>query len=361
MIGAMALASTLPAVARASEPTNSSSAQDSPKASETVESLVSAFMETHHVPALSMAFARPNKLLFARAWGVTQWNGEAATTDSLFRIASVTKPMTATAIFQLIERDYLRLDDRVFGDGGLLDGEFGADLPANLSAIIVRHLLMHTAGGWPNDARGPTLMRPDLPPRAWLEWVLRRRLLQYEPGTHYLYSNVGYVLLGHIIGKLTAEPYADFIRENVLLRCNIKQMRLASREPIEGEVRYYDQSGIDPYARNMERLEACAGWLATPTDLVRFGARFPKLLQPETRQIMVAPGEQNPNVASGWSVNARGTLWHSGGIAGSNALLVRLPSGLSFAVLINTSGKESLKALNQLMWDIVGAAPAWER
>ena len=324
-----------------------------------IEELVAAFMETHHVPALSMAFARPNALLLARAWGVREWNGDTATTQSLFRIASVTKPITATAIFQLIERGYFQLDDRVFGADGLLDGEFGADLPERLGAITVRHLLMHTAGGWPNDTHGPTLMRPDLPPRPWLEWVLRRRPLQYEPGTRYVYSNVGYVLLGQIIAKLTAQPYAEFVRENVLAPCNIKQMRLAAPSPIEGEVRYYDQTGGDPYARNMERLQACAGWLASPTDLVRFGARFPKLLKPETLQTMTTPGELNENIACGWSVNARGTLWHSGGIAGTNALLVRLPSGLSFAVLINTNGKESLKALNQLMWDIVSAVPDW--
>lgn len=58
----------------------------------------------------------------------------------------------------------------------------------------------------------------------------------------------------------------------------------------------------------------------------------------------------NPNIACGWSVNARGTIWHSG----SNAFMVRLKNGLSWAALIDTSGKESLSALNALMWKIAG-------
>ena len=330
-----------------------------PKSSVTVDELVGNWMKAHQVPALSLAFARPDELLFRQAWGETEPGGDAATASSLFRIASVTKPITAVAIFILIERGFLKLEDKVFGDGGLLDGEFGTDLPRNLSQITVRHLLMHESGGWPNDGRGPTLRHPEMAQREWLEWVLRRRPLQYVPGEKYIYSNVGYCLLGWIIGKLTACSYADWVRENVLSPCKIDQMRLATRGQTAGEMRYFDQTGDDPYARNMARLEACAGWLANPTDLVRFATRFPQLLKPETVNTMTAPGALNPNVACGWSVNARGTLWHSGGIAGSNALLVRLPSGLSWAILINSNSRDSLKALNELGWQIARAVPSW--
>ncbi len=342
----MTIAGALPAFARAD------SADDGRAP---IEELVGAFMEAQHVPALSLAFARPNALLLRQAWGVISWGGDAATPDHLFRIASVSKPITAVAIFALIERDFLKLDDRVFGAGGLLEGEFGADLPDNLSAITVRHLLMHTSGGWRNDGRGPTLMHPEMPQREWIEWVLRRRPLQVEPGTTTIYSNFGYCVLGWIIRKLTAQSYADYVRETVFKPCKISAMRLATREQSAGEARYYDQSGNDPYERNMERLEGCGCWLATPTDLVRFMTRFPEILKPETVATMTTAGEINPNIACGWSVNERGTIWHSGGIAGTNAFVVRLKNGLSWAALINTSGKESLKALNELMWKISGA------
>ena len=330
------------------------------QSSVTVDDLVGAWMKAHQVPALSLAFARPSELLFRGAWGTIERGGDAATPDSLFRIASVTKPITAVAIFKLIERGDFGLDDHVFGDGGLLHGEFGDDLPANLNAITVRHLLTHTAGGWPNDARCPTLRHSELEQRVWLEWILRRRALQFAPGEKYVYSNVGYCWLGWILRKFSAQDYADFARETVLAPCKITQMQLATKQQSSGEVRYYDQSGDDPYARNMARLEACAGWIATPTDLVRFATRFPQLLKPETIKTMTTPGETNANVACGWSVNERGTLWHSGGIAGSNALLVRLKNGMSWAVLTNASGKDTLKSLNELMWTIARAVPAWK-
>ncbi len=351
--GAGALVSR--AAVAASAPAAKSAPAESALQQISVDDLVEDWMKAHNVPALSLAFARPDELLFRRAWGEIEPGGEAATADSLFRIASVTKPITAVAIFILIERGFLKVDDRVFGENGLLNGDFGADLPDDLNAITVRHLLMHESGGWPNDGRGPTLRHPEMGQPEWLEWVLRRRPLQYAPGEKYVYSNVGYCLLGWIISKLTAQSYGDYVRENVLAPCKISQMRLATREQTAGEVRYYDQTGDDPYARNMTRLEACAGWLATPTDLVRFVTRFPQLLKPETVKTMTAPGTLNPNIACGWSVNDKGTIWHSGGIAGSNALLVRLKSGVSWAVTINTNNRDSLKSLNELMWKISGA------
>ena len=334
-------------------------ASNEPKSSVSIDDLVGTWMDAHQVPALSLAFARPGELLMARAWGVVEWGGAAAAPGNLFRIASVTKPITSVTIFSLIERGFLQLDAQVFGAGALLDGEFGADLPDDLNRITVRHLLNHTAGGWPNDARDPTLRHAELEPRPWLEWVVRRRPLPYAPGEKYLYSNVGFCLLGRIIEKLTAQSYADFVRETVLLPCGIQAMRLAAREPAPGEVRYTDQTGADPYARNMARLQACAGWLATPTDLVRFATRLPQLLQRETMKIMTTPSALNPNYACGWSVNARGTMWHSGGIAGSNALLVRLSSGLSWALIVNTNGPRTLEALNELGWQIANSVPQW--
>ena len=344
----MALAAASPAIARASEPDEARSSGNP----ETIDELVGDFMRAQKAPALSLAFARPNELLLQRAWGVTEWGGEAVTTENLFRIASVTKPITAVAVFLLVERGFLKLGDAVFGPDGLLKDEFGADLPDDLSAITVRHLLMHLSGGWPNDGRDPTLRHAEMSQRDWLEWTLRRRALQWEPGAHYAYSNVGYCILGEVIGNLTAQSYAGFVEENVLAPCNIKGMRLATNERSADEVRYYDGEGGDPYARNMERIKACAGWLATPTDLARFVAKFPALLRPETLKTMTTPGEINPLYACGWSVNARGTIWHTGGLAGSNSFIVRTQSGLSWAALMNTNGKESLKALNELMWKI---------
>ncbi len=352
MIQALALASALPAVARASEP------GDSPlvNAGDAIDALVSAWMKEHNAPALSLAFARPDRMRLARAWGVAQWGGEAATTDTLFRIASVSKPITAVAIFLLIERGFLQLDDVVFGSNGLLKGEFGADLPDNLNAITIRHLLMHLSGGWPNDGRDPTLRHPEMERREWLEWTLRRQPLQWEPGRHYAYSNVGYCILGEIISHLTAQSYAEFVEENIFAPCNVKRMRLATNERLPGEVRYYDGEGGDPYGRNMERIAAPAGWLGTPTDLARFVAKSPALLRPETLKTMTTPGEINPLYACGWSANARGTIWHTGGLPGSNSFIVRTSSGLSWAALTNTNGKESLKSLNELMWKIAGMA-----
>ncbi len=78
--------------------------------------------------------------------------GDKVTPTSLFRIASVSKPITSAAIMRLVQDGRLALTDTVFGEGGVLEPMFGADraFGANITKITVQHLLEHTSGGWSN-------------------------------------------------------------------------------------------------------------------------------------------------------------------------------------------------------------------
>ena len=63
---------------------------------------------------------------------------------------------------------------------------------------------------------------------ALIRWTLQNQALQYEPGTHYAYSNFGYCILGRVIEKVGGETYAEFVEQNVLARCDVSDMRIGA-------------------------------------------------------------------------------------------------------------------------------------
>lgn len=120
-----------------------------------VDNAVTAFMEKYHVPGLSLAITKDEKLVYVKAYGkADKESNEDVTTESLFRIASISKSITGIAFMKLVEEGRLSLDDKVFGTGALLGTQYGQHAyPANLTNII-RHLLNHTAGA---GATRPTI------------------------------------------------------------------------------------------------------------------------------------------------------------------------------------------------------------
>jgi CubicO group peptidase (beta-lactamase class C family) len=235
------------------------------------------FMDRFQAPGLSFAIARHGQLVFQQALGMADPNTrEKMDTTHRFRIASVTKPLTSTAVFSLIEQKKFGLEDPVFGTYGVLGNDYGKDLPSPVRDITIHHLLTHTGGGWDNGPGDPMFQSPALSQRELIEHTLRQVPLDHAPGTHYAYSNFGYCLLGRVIEKVTGKPYAAFMQQQILDRCGINDMAIAGNGltgRANHEVTYYGQNGEDPYAINVTRMDSHGGWLATPTDLVNFALR----------------------------------------------------------------------------------------
>lgn len=349
--------------------------QPTPSASEAaaMAEIARQHMEQYHAPALSVAIARHGQFVYRRAFGLAnQTTKTPATPDNLFRIASVSKPITSAAIFTLIEQGRLQLDELIFGPQGLFKNDFvdsGGSYPDLVNKITLHHLLTHTGGGWANDDNDPMFRQPEMNHRQLITWTLRNQPLKNEPGTHYAYSNFGYCLLGRVIEKISGQPYAAFVRQHVLSKCGIKDMAigantLAQRAP--GEVVYYGQpgSGTDPYDMNVARMDSHGGWIATPSDLVRFAMHVdgfqttPSLLAAPTIKTMTTATTANPNYACGWAVNQYPNWWHGGSLPGTLTILVRTASGLCWAAFTNTR-VEGLN-LDAMMWQMANAVPAWK-
>jgi CubicO group peptidase (beta-lactamase class C family) len=331
--------------------------------------VVTETMERHGAPALSVAVARHGRMVYQQGFGYADKRaGAPATAGSLFRIASVSKPITAVAIFSLIEQGRLGLGDRVFGERGRLGFEYGKDYPAGVGEITLHHLLTHTGGGWENDGDDPMFRERTMNHRELITWTLRHQPLKHEPGTHYGYSNFGYCILGRVIEKVTGQSYADYVQQAVLAKCGIKDMRLAGNtlaQRAPGEVIYYGRSDADtePYEMNVTRMDSHGGWLATPGDMVRFAEHVdgfqttPNILRAETVKTMTTGTQANPHYACGWCVNQIPNWWHTGSLPGTLTVMVRTGSGLCWAAFTNTR-VEGID-LDAMMWRVVQCVPAW--
>jgi CubicO group peptidase (beta-lactamase class C family) len=206
----------------------------------TVDSLVGIFMKKYDVPGLSFTIARDDSLKIERCYGYAdRKTKELMTPANRFRIASISKTLTATAIMMLVEQGKLHLEDKVFGVGGILGTTYGRyPYKKWVEDITVEHLLAHLAGGWSDhdydsthkeDDRDPMFLHGEMDQSNLISWAIDNQPLKYKPGTHFLYSNFGFCLLGRVIEKATGMKYEEYVRRNILQPCGITDMAFVGR------------------------------------------------------------------------------------------------------------------------------------
>jgi CubicO group peptidase (beta-lactamase class C family) len=336
-------------------------------------SVVEDFMRKFDAPGLSVAIARNGRFAYQSAFGLRGRDSrEELTTSHLFRIASVSKPITSAAVFSLVETGRLRCGDKVFGKSGILGTKYGKQpYGQGVEQITVDHLLTHSSGGW-DFSNDPMFLNPAMDQAELISWTLDNQPLKNPPGKVFAYSNFGYCILGRVIETITAQSYSDYVRAAILQPCGITDMRIAGnklKDRAPEEVSYYGQGQgpyDDPYAINVARMDSHGGWIATPSDLVRFAMHVDgfdarrNILKPETIRKMVTPSDANPDYARGWRVNAKGYWWHAGDLAGTTAILVRTSSRFCWAALTNTRRDGTVNALDDMVWDMIAKVGKWQ-
>jgi CubicO group peptidase (beta-lactamase class C family) len=281
-----------------------------------------------------------------------------------FRIASVSKPITATAIMQLYEQNKLKMSDKIFGSGALLGTTYGTQpYKTNVNKITVENLLNHAGGGWASDLGfDPMFNDTSLGHAALITKTLDTQPLQKTPGAEFHYSNFGFCVLGRVIEKLSGQSYQNYVKDKILSPSGISGMEIAGDTLAQikpNEVKYYGQNGEDPYNMKVARMDSHGGWIATPIDLVRFLVRVdkfatkPDILKTTTLTTMFTASSANAGYAKGWAVNSVPNYWHNGSLPGEQAFAVRTADGFTWSVLVNTRADGNFGGdLDALMWDI---------
>lgn len=335
-----------------------------------VDALVKKFMQDYKAPGASLAIAKDDRLVLAKTYGYAdKERNELMAPRHRLRIASLSKPITATAIMKLVEQGKLKLSDKVFGTGSVLGTTYGTQPYKKwITDITVQHLLEHLGGGWTNDGNDPMFKNVTMNHSQLITWTLDNQALKTEPGTSYAYSNFGYCVLGRIIEKKTGQPYDTWVKNNVLDNCGVNNMEIGGNTLAQrkaNEVKYYDTE--DPYASymNVKRMDSHGGWIATPVDLVRFLVRVDKftpkadILKEATLTTMYTAPAVSTGYAKGWSVNKWDNYWHGGSLPGEQSIMVRTSGGYCWALIVNTRTNNIGGAMDKLMWDINGAIKKW--
>ena len=333
-----------------------------------INSQIQKYMTNNSIPGLSIAITKQERLVFAKGFGYanTQLN-EKVHPNNVFRIASVSKPMTSIAIMKMIEQGNFFLNSTVFGSGSLLGTTYGTKAYSQrVLRITVQHLLEHTSG-FSNDGGDPMFMNYQLSQKDLISWVLDNRAVKNEPGSTYEYLNFGYILLGRIIEKVSGLTYETFLRTKIFNNAPQASQMFIGADTLAAkrynEVRYYPDAA---YNLLVKRMDANGGWIARPIDLVGIMAKVDgfyfksNILNSNTINTMWTASSANSGYAKGWIVD--GTYkGHNGAMPGTIAFLVRRNDGLSYAVVANTRPSTDSFAfkLKAVMDTIVTSVSSW--
>jgi len=306
-------------------------------------------MRTRQIPGVALAIARNGRILTQRAYGLASIQNDAPVTpNTRFAIASITKPITAVGIMLLVEDGKVELDAPV--------SRYLTEAPGAWHAMTVRHLLNHTSGlpeighGWAerdNQDREELIRMIGLDrPTEQRYRIALQDTLWFAPGTDWVYSDVGYFLLGVITERASGMSWRDFVRERIFLPLGMTDSYVSDEWLIySDEARGYTiRNGVLANIRRVWRVETPSDWgiFSNVADLARFDAAL-NLLSEQSRRTMWAPtglpdGQSYP-YGLGWEVwQLRGhrAQYHSGF---TGAELLRLPDdSLAVIVLTNLGG-----------------------
>lgn len=360
-----------------------------------IERLFNSFMRKWDIKGASVAISVDGRLVFAHGFGYADLESSIVTEPyHRFRVASVSKLITAIAVMNLCDEGVLSLGDKVFGPDGILnDSVFDNPRDPRVYNITLAHLLGHQ-GGWSlryGDHMFITQsvarqMNRELPLTTtdYVRFALDRRL-HYSPGSGRSYSNLGYAILGLVVEKASGMSYEDYCQNKILEPLGIYDMAIGRNldsERLVNEVRYYEHEGainklsvygtgeIVPSSNggnDIVSLGAAGAWVATAPDLIRLLLAVdgfdnnPDILSAEMIEVMT--DMRNGIAPLGWrSSFPNGVWWRTGFFPGTTAMMKRLPDGRAWAVLLNSSawnGPELTNEINTLMNRILSQTREW--
>jgi serine beta-lactamase-like protein LACTB len=329
-----------------------------------IEKAISSFMSANSVPGIGAAVVLDGEPVWSAGFGMADLeNSSPATPSTLFRLGSISKPITAVAILQLNERGKLDLDTPV--------QKYCPAFPQKDSPITTRELLGHLGGirHYNLDGKG------DIPEDSARHFASMEESLQIfagdplvaKPGTKFAYSTYGYTLLGCVLEGAASQKYVDYVRENIFKPAGMAQTQADDFfAVIPHRSRWYhkDKAGL---VRNAGVLDSSykipgGGLISSADDMAQFEAAIlaDKLLQRPTRDLMwtsekTADGKMT-GYGLGWGlVDKFGLhiLAHTGGQQGTSTAFAVVPERRAGVVVLANMDNVDSGALADEMLKIV--------
>jgi len=339
----------------------------SPARTAKIDSAVSAVIDRHHIPGLTIAVVTGGELRWQKAYGLADVENAVPTkTSTVFRIASASKPLTAVAALRLAEAGKLDLDQPV--------QKYAPTFPLKAHPITTRQVLAHLAGirHYRSGEGERTNHYENL--TAALD-VFKDDSLENEPGARFTYSTFGYTLVGAVIEGASGTSFMEYMNKHLFEPSGMTHTRADDPSVIvPNRARGYSPlvyGRFDGQWRNAALMDASykipgGGLLSTAEDLARFAIALQsgRLLSRDGLKQISTSGKtrdgRDTGYSYGWYVERidepqRLVVIHHGGVQpGFSSELWMLPEkGFAVAILTNLEGGGRL-GLNTLAKDIAG-------
>lgn len=334
------------------------------------EDAVSKFMAASHAPGVSAAIVENGQLVWSEGFGMADLeNSVPATSRTLYRLGSVSKPLTATAALQLWERGKIDLDAPV--------QKYCPAFPQKEWPITTRELLGHLGGirHYKSDSQDDPEIGNTKHFDALTDGIkfFANDPLIAKPGTKFHYSTMGYTLVGCAIEGASGEKFVDYVRENVFLPAGMSGTQADNLIAIiPYRTRYYSTNKSGAVV-NADLLDSSykipgGGLISSADDMARFEIAIlnDALIKRTTRDIMWTPqkaadGSQS-GYALGWGTSVREGIFevgHNGSQQGASTSIRIAPEKRDgVVVLVNMDEADAGELAGQLLKFALAAAPA---
>lgn len=310
-----------------------------------IEKAASNFMASSSVPGVSVSVVLNSQPAWSKGFGMADLeNSVPATPVTLYRLGSISKPITATAILQLWERGKLDLDAEV--------QKYCPAFPKKEWPITTRELLGHLGGirHYNPDGKGDV---PEDSARHFANMVESLQLfagdpLVAKPGTKFHYSTYGYTLLGCVLEGAASEGYSSFVKESVFQPAGMEETQVDNFfAVIPHRTRWYhkNKSGIVENAGVLDSSYKIpgGGLISSADDMARYAAAMlaDKLVKPATRELMWTSQKTSDGTPTGygmgWGVAKKFGLFtveHGGGQQGTSTFILLIPERKAAVVVL---------------------------
>ncbi len=302
-------------------------------------------------PGASAAVVVDGQVVRASAFGVrVPGTFERTEPGDRFRIASISKVITAIVTMQLVEAGVVGLDEPIGERLAAHLGVFPSD--GDVSSLTVRHLMSHTSGVPEYDAAffgyAPASDCTDVARRVVGGGI-------GTPGGGFRYSNANVCALGIVIEMLTGQPYPIAVYERLLTPLGISGMRIAGTYDVGPDEALHSSA---PGRHYMEALGAAGAWIASASDVALIVDSLQpespgwKPLSAESVELMSTPALGPPTSPTGYGLGliryADGSVGHTGTLESTHSMVLARPDGITWAILVNgeyPSESERLRTL----------------
>jgi CubicO group peptidase (beta-lactamase class C family) len=322
----------------------------------------------HSIPSVSVAVAQHGKIIWEEGFGwANREQRIPATANTMYSVASISKPITATGLMTLVQGGKIDLDRPI--NDYLGDAKIQARV-GNPAGATVRRVANHSSG-LPSHGQFFFSDEPYQTP-SYDETIVRYGNLITMPGERFKYSNLGYGILGYVEARVSGESYEDFMRETVFIKLGMTHTSVGIGPGLDQfQAIRYDEKGIPFPFFDFDHRGASAIY-SSAHDLVRFGMFHLKDHLPDQCAILSDASidemhrptmMQGPNrgYGIGWLSADRSdgyrVISHDGGMPGVSGKLMLVPSEDLAVVVLSNARVEMDRIADQIVKAVL---PKWK-